>query len=141
MKVKLLNDYAKLPTYATDGAACFDLYATTTVTIKAGKAETIGTGLAFEVPRKHVLLLFSRSGHGFNHGLRLGNAVGVVDQDYRGEVKVRIHNDSATDYTVGIGERIAQGMVLSLFRHQLEQVVSLDDTARGTGGFGSTGAT
>ena len=139
MKIKLLSEYAKLPTYATDGSGCFDLYATTTATIQPGHAETIGTGIAVAVPRKHVLLLFSRSGHGFNHGLRLGNAVGVCDSDFRGEIKVRIHNDSATPYTVGIGERIAQGMILSVFRHQLEQVVSLDDTERGTGGFGSTG--
>jgi len=138
MKVKLLNDYARLPTYATDGSGCFDIYATTTATIKAGQAQTIGTGLAVEVPRKHVMLLFSRSGHGFNHGIRLGNAVGVIDSDFRQEVKVRIHNDSATDYTVGIGERIAQGMVLPVFRHTLELATELSETSR-IGGFGSSG--
>lgn len=139
MKVKLLNDLATLPTYGSEGAACFDLYSTSSVTIQAGTAQTVGTGIAVEVPKRHAMIVYSRSGHGFNFGLRLGNAVGIVDEDYRGEVKVRIHNDSANDYTVGIGERIAQAMVISVFRHKLEIADTLSDTARGDGGFGSTG--
>lgn len=139
MKIKLLSEYAKAPTYATDGAACFDFYAAESKTVRAGNATVIDTGVAVEVPENHALLLFSRSGHGFNHGLRLANAVGVIDSDFRGPVKVAMHNDSNHVYTVGIGERIAQGLIVATFRHRIDVVDELSETARGTGGMGSTG--
>lgn len=139
----LLTPTAKAPTYATDGAACMDVYADTqeTTTIPAGTAVTLSTGLAFEVPQGYAMLVFSRSGHGFKAGVRLSNAVGVIDGDFRGELMVRLHNDSRKSYTVAAGERIAQIMVLPVPVLELVQVDSLSDTARGVGGLGSTGTT
>lgn len=139
MKIKLLSKNAKVPTYATDGAACFDFYAAEDAHVLECCRTIIDTGVAVDVPDNHVLLLFSRSGHGFNFGVRLANAVGVIDSDFRGSVKVAMHNDSAYSYTVRKGERIAQGLLVAQFRHKLEVVDELSETARGDGGMGSTG--
>lgn len=139
MKIKLLSENAKAPTYATDGAACFDFYAAESKTVHAGQAAIVDTGIAVEVPENFALLLFSRSGHGFKHGIRLANAVGVVDSDFRGSVKVCLHNDSGFVYSVAAGDRIAQGLIVATFRHKIEVVDELSETARGAGGMGSTG--
>ena len=140
MKLKKLTANAELPSYATPGSGCFDLAAAESVMIHSGFAQTIGTGLAFEVPEHHVMLIFSRSGLGFKHGLRLSNSVGVVDADYRGEVKISMHNDHPhSAYAVAIGERIAQALVLPVKRQTFELVKELSSTTRGTKGFGSTG--
>jgi dUTP pyrophosphatase len=136
LRVKRLHPDAKLPTYGTDGAACFDVS-----TITGGdiyQAETFGTGLAFEVPEDHVMLVFSRSGHGFSRGIRLANCVGVIDSDYRGELKVRLTAD-AGPVSIEAGERIAQAMILPVRQVAFEEVAELSETARGAGGFGSTG--
>lgn len=140
IKVKKLDQAAVLPTYATAGAACFDIR-----TIEAGKVPAHGvrrfrTGLAFEVPDGHVLKVYSRSGHGFNHGLRLSNVVGVVDSDYRGEVIIGITNDSSIPFEFEAGDRIAQGMIELAPQAELVEADSLIDTVRGAGGFGSTGS-
>lgn len=146
LKIKKLHPAAMLPTYATPGAACFDLYALpekdSAVSVMAGLPATIPTGLAFEVPEGHVMLIFSRSGHGFNNDTRLANCVGVIDSDYRGEVKVKLTRDqSPTSYTIfKHGDRIAQAMVIPLPKVAFEVVEELSDTQRGNGGFGSTGA-
>lgn len=140
MKVQKLHPAAIVPAYATPGAACFDLHAIDAGSIAPRQAETIGTGLAFEVPEDHVMLVFSRSGHGFKRGLRLANAVGVIDSDYRGEVMVRLHNDSDTRQPVLRDERIAQAMVLPVQHVTFELVEALSTTDRGAKGFGSTGA-
>ncbi len=143
LKVKRLTHNAELPKKATDGSACFDLCADTTesgVFIKPGEAATIDTGLAFEVPPGHVMLVFSRSGHGFKQGLRLVNCVGVIDSDYRGEVKVRLHNDGKGIASFWCGDRVAQAMVLPVPDVELVDTDHLTDTARGAGGLGSTGA-
>lgn len=103
----------------------------------------IDTGLAFEIPEGHVMLIFSRSGHGFKNNIRLGNCVGVIDADYRGPVKVKLAADDMGDWYTGLcieyGDRIAQGMVIPF--PSVEFVVSdeLSATERGKGGFGSTG--
>lgn len=150
LKLKRLSASATLPRYATDGAACFDLCADAAnwsanhcafgVEIRSGESVTFKTGLAFEVPEGHVMLVFSRSGHGFNHGVSLANCVGVIDSDYRGEVMVKLTADKRGGLTVHMGDRIAQAMVLPIPRVALEEVDALSDTARGTGGLGSTGA-
>jgi dUTP pyrophosphatase len=139
MKVKLLHPQAQVPEYATHGAAAFDFR-----TIEAGDVPPLGaatfrTGIAVEVPEGHALMLFSRSGHGFKHSLRLGNAVGIIDSDYRGELMVRIHNDSRTPFSFEPGDRIAQGIVIPVSRTYMDLVHTLSDTERGAGGFGSTG--
>lgn len=139
LKLKKLSPGARVPQYATPGAACFDLHTTHRGHVPALQSATFHTGLAVEVPDGHVLLIYSRSGHGFNHGLRLGNAVGVVDSDYRGAIMVRIHNDSRTPFSFEAGDRIAQAMLVPVLRVQFEVVDELSDTTRGAGGFGSTG--
>jgi dUTP pyrophosphatase len=149
VKIKKLRTSAKLPVYGSDGAACFDLHAASIdgffspgpVDVTHSEPVIVGTGLAFEVPEGHVMLLFSRSGHGFNHSTRLGNCVGIIDSDYRSEVKVSLVRDGARSgmLKVDIGDRIAQGMVLPVERVGFELVEELTETVRGAGGFGSTG--
>ncbi|WP_210324883.1 dUTP diphosphatase [Microvirga alba] len=138
--MKRLITQAVMPEYATEGAACFDLQTLEGSTVPAGGAAHFSTGLAFEVPAGHVMLVFSRSGHGFKHGVRLVNCVGVIDADYRGEVKVGLMNDGDADLVVNPGDRIAQAMILPVPKVFLVEADALNDTARGTGGFGSTGA-
>jgi dUTP pyrophosphatase len=101
--------------------------------------KTFRTGLAFQIPEHHVMLVYSRSGHGFKHGITLINKTGVVDSDYRGEVFVGLQINKAGQYHVKKGERVAQAMVIPVHRYTLEMVDHLDSTDRGTGGFGSTG--
>lgn len=140
MKIKKLTPEAKTPTYATHGSACFDLYSTDEGTVLPASAKSFSTGLAFEIPDGHVMLIFSRSGHGFAHGVRLSNCTGVIDSDYRGEVKVKLHNDRLDEgFIVPKGARIAQAMVLSYRAVQFEEVAELSETTRGVGGFGHTG--
>lgn len=140
IKIKLLSDAAKVPTYGTAGAACFDLYASDSVAIPAGRAGTVKTDVSFAVPQGHVMLVFSRSGHGFKSGVRLSNCTGVIDSDYRGEVVARLKNDGRDDFHVLLGDRIAQAMILPVEHVVFEVVDELDATERGTNGFGSTGA-
>lgn len=145
--VKKLHPEAIIPKYSTLGAACLDLHALLEdvgnlrlgLGVYPDKSEVIRTGLAFEVPQGHVMLIFSRSGHGFKNGVRLSNAVGVIDSDYRGEVKVALHNDSDLTFKVAHGDRIAQAMLIPVPVVTLEEVEELSTTERGTGGFGSTG--
>lgn len=86
------------------------------------------------------MLIYSRSGHGFKHGVRLANAVGVIDSDYRGEVQVKLVNDGGMPFYVNKGDRIAQAMLVPVQQFQLAEVEDLSETARGAGGFGSTGS-
>lgn len=138
INIKKLNPDAKVPTYGTDGAACFDLYATNYGLVPRNSSYTFNTGLAFEIPQNHVMLIFSRSGDGFKHGVRLSNCVGVVDSDYRGEVKVKLHADEELKI-VTKGGRVAQAVVLPVETVFFKEVEELGDTERGDGGFGSTG--
>lgn len=141
LKVKRLNDAAVLPKYQTAGAACFDLHAASEGHVSAGGSMTFDTGLAFEVPAGFVMLVYSRSGHGFAHDVRLGNCVGVIDSDYRGQVYVRLANDNhRAPFAVALGDRIAQAMLVQVEQWSIEEVVEVSETERGDGGFGSTGA-
>ena len=130
------------PYYASPGAAALDLHACTdaAVTIPAGGRAVIPTGIAIALPGpEYVALIFARSGLGIKHGVAPANCVGVIDSDYRGEIQVGLQNSSDVPYTVQPGDRIAQLAVLPVFQSQLEWADSLDDTQRGSGGFGSTG--
>lgn len=138
IKVKKLNPDAQLPIYATPGSACFDLHSTVYGLIPRLGSYSFGTGLAFEIPKDHVMLVFSRSGDGFKHGVRLSNCVGVIDSDYRGEVKVKLRADEELKI-VCKGDRIAQGIVLPIPLVMFEEAEELSDTDRGENGFGSTG--
>ena len=143
LKIKKLHPDAIVPQYATESAACFDLHAINhEPPIFNSTPLTIRTGLAFEVPEGHVMLIFSRSGHGFKNDTRLANCVGVIDSDYRGEVMVRLSRDLATTEVLYLRkfDRIAQAMVIPYPRVTFEVVDELSDTERGAGGFGSTGA-
>lgn len=139
LKLKKLHPDARVPTYSTDGAAAFDLHTIESAIIVPRHAQVFGTGLAFELPPGHAVFIFSRSGDGFKRGLRLANGVGVIDSDYRGEVRVALHNDSLTPRFVDAGERVAQALVLQVPEIEFEEVEELTDTERGAGGFGSTG--
>lgn len=140
LRIKKLADGARLPVYATEGAACLDLSSIDSMVVGAGAAHTFRTGLAVEVPVGHVMLVFSRSGHGFKHGVRLANCVGVIDSDYRGELMVRLANDGLLPLKIEAGDRIAQAMILPVPGiSQIEVIDELSSTARGEGGFGSTG--
>lgn len=139
VKVKRLRADAKLPVYGTAGAACFDISTTDAKPVRALCTETYSTGLAFEVPEDHVMLVFSRSGHGFNDDIRLANCVGVIDSDYRGELKVKLTSDATSSKTFAVGDRIAQAMVLPVSQVSFVEVQELSSTERGEGGFGSTG--
>ena len=144
IKIKKLHPEAITPQYQAGGdAACFDLHA-----IEAGVlgshnwTTTIGTGLAFAIPEGHVMLVFSRSGHGFNHNVSLSNCVGVIDPGYVGEVKVKLamrHTSKADYFYIKPGDRIAQAMVIPVPRVTFKVVEELVGSNRGNGGFGSTG--
>ena len=130
------------PRYATDGAAAMDLCACMNepITIPAGGRAVISTGIAIALPsREYVALLFVRSGLGIKKGISLSNGVGVIDSDYRGEIRVGLSNNSAEDYTVMPGDRISQLMVVPVMCPVPVFVDELDETARGAGGLGSTG--
>lgn len=142
VKIKKLHPEAVMPTYGSSGAACFDLYC-----VDAGYVideNTFRTGLAFEIPDGHVMLIFSRSGHGFKHDTRLANCVGVIDHDYRGEVMVKMTSDrqfsDSHALVVRNGDRIAQAMIIPFPKIEFEEVDELGSTERGTSGFGSTGS-
>ncbi|MBM6927415.1 dUTP diphosphatase [Pseudoflavonifractor phocaeensis] len=130
------------PTRATEGSAGLDLRACLEepVTIAPRQLVTIPTGVAMALPgQEYVGLIFARSGLGVKHGVSLSNGVGVIDSDYRGELKVGLTNLSDVPYTIQPGDRIAQLVVTPVALPQVEIVTELDDTGRGTGGFGSTG--
>lgn len=144
--IRKLQADAIVPEYATEGAACFDLHAcfdteNYSARIYRNQPKVIPTGLAFEIPPGHVMLVFSRSGHGFKFSTRLGNCVGVIDADYRGEVMVSLTRDDSDLDMLQIrhGDRIAQAMVVPFPRVEFEVAEELSETDRGAGGFGSTG--
>ncbi len=146
IKIKKLSPDAKTPTYATDGSGCFDLYGTNllSITVQEGWPAIIGTGLEIEIPPGFGMFILSRSGHGFKFDTRLANCVGFIDSDYRGEIMVKlttdIERDEAMPLTILPGDRIAQACILPVPRIGFNVVQALSETARGTGGFGSTGA-
>ena len=142
LKIKKLHPDAVIPARATDGSAGMDLYAVldAPLSIAAGERALIPTGIAIGLPSAEtVALVFARSGLAIKHGLGLSNGVGVIDSDYTGEIKVGLINQSSETYVVTPGERIAQLVILPVMIPQIEQVAELDETARGAGGFGSTG--
>ena len=142
LNIKLLNDNATLPQYATSGSAAMDLTACidAPVTIAPRQLVTIPTGIAIALPSAdYVALIFARSGLGVKHGISLSNGVGVIDSDYRGELKVGLTNLSDEPYTIQPGDRVAQLAILPVVQANVVQVNELDETGRGAGGFGSTG--
>ena len=139
--VKKLRENAVLPTYGSAEAAGADLYACLdeAVVIEPGMTVFIPTGLAMELPKGYVGLIYARSGLACKRGLAPANKVGVIDSDYRGEFIVALHNHGDAAQTVASGERIAQLLVMPILAPAFDEVDSLDDTQRAAGGFGSTG--
>lgn len=141
MNIKLLKDNAVIPTRGSSEAAGFDLYACIDEEIWIAPHDTkkIGTGIAMAIPDQFFGAIFARSGLATKEGLRPANCVGVVDQDYRGEVIVALHNDGVVPKCIKSGDRIAQLVIMPYVSPVLEVVDELDSTSRGDGGFGSTG--
>lgn len=143
VKVKKLSDNAMLPKAQTEGAACYDLTTVESVRVRNTNAEftsvMIPTGLAFEIPEGYHMKIFLRSGIGLNTKIRLSNHVGIIDSDYRGEVKLLVENHSRQPVDIPAGTRIAQCLIEKNIPVTFSEVKELSGTKRGKGGFGSTG--
>ena len=140
LKIKKLAENAVIPTYGSEYAAGADLYSCEgELTFAPGETKMVHTGLAMQIPVGYVGLVYARSGIASKRGLAPANKVGVVDSDYRGEVMVALHNHSSEPQTIAAGERIAQMVIAPYLTVNYVETDTLDDTDRGTGGFGSTG--
>ena len=141
VKIKKLNENAKMPTYGSPYSAGADLYACieNEITIAPNETVLVKTGLAMELSCGYVGLIYARSGLASKRGLAPANKVGVVDCDYRGEIMVALHNHSTVPQTVSKDERIAQMVITPYITAEFTEADSLSDTVRGEGGFGSTG--
>lgn len=141
VKIKKLDERAKLPTYGTEFSAGADLYNMEGNDIKIKPHETVMVklGFAIEIPEGYAGLVFARSGLASKRGVAPANKVGVVDSDYRGECMVALHNHTENDVTVEGGERIAQLSIVPYLKAEFEFADELSETGRGSGGFGSTG--
>lgn len=141
MKVKKLTETAVVPQIATEGSAGFDLCVDKAedTMIFPGQTIKFPTGLAFAIPQGYAGLIFARSGTAVKRGLRPSTCVSVIDSDYRGEVGLPVYNDSDKSQTIHPYERVAQMVIVPVFTPEIEIVDELDNTERGSAGFGSTG--
>ena len=128
-----------LPAYATPGAAGMDVLAAEDVTLAPGARHAVATGFSVAIPAGFEIQVRPRSGLALKHGLSVPNTPGTIDSDYRGELKVILINHGAEPFAVARGDRIAQLVLAPVTRAAWDEVAELDDTARGAGGFGSTG--
>ncbi len=141
LKIMKCREDAIIPKQATSGSAGYDIYACNdeTVTIHPGKTAVIQTGICMHLPHNTAGLIYTRSGLGIKHGIRVTNGVGVIDSDYRGEVRVGLHNISDKIFEVNKGDRVAQLVISPVIHPEIIEVTELDFTERGDKGFGSTG--
>ena len=140
IKIKKLKDNAVVPTRGSKYAAGADLYsAENDLYIEDRQTVMIGTGIAMEIPEGYVGLVYARSGLACKEGLAPANKVGVIDSDYRGEIKVALYNQSGQKKLVKNGERIAQIVIAPFLAPEFTEVSELDETDRGEGGFGASG--
>ena len=139
LKVKKLNGSASLPRHAHPGDAGLDLFSNVDVTIAPGESKLVGTGISIELPPDTEAQVRPRSGLALRHGITVLNTPGTIDEGYRGEVGVILINHGKTPFQVEKGMRIAQMLVKPVMRVEVAEVKELSDTARGAGGFGSTG--
>lgn len=141
IKVKKLNEFAKLPTRGSEYAAGYDLYAATNQILDIAPHSTIkvSTGLSFELPEGTFAAIYARSGIATKRGLRPANCTGICDSDYRGEYIVALHNDTDEMQSIEPGERIAQMILLPYIEMKFNEVDELSDTVRGSSGFGDSG--
>lgn len=142
LKIRKVSENAIIPKRATGGSAGLDLCACidAPITLQGGETALVPTGLAIELPSAdYGAFVFARSGLAIKHGIGLLNSVGVIDSDYRGEIKVGLINQINEAYTIEPGERIAQMVIMPVSMMPVEEVDTLGETDRGAGGFGSTG--
>lgn len=139
LKIKKLSESAVIPEYKTDGASGMDLSSTERVTLMPFERKLVPTGLAIQLEQGFEAQLRPRSGTSIKHGLTLVNCVGTIDSDYTGEIFIPMINLSSTPYTIEIGERVAQMVIARYTSVGVKIVDELDETERGSGGFGSTG--
>ena len=142
LKIKKVQENVVIPKRATEGSAGLDLCACidAPLTLSSGDTALIPTGLAIELPSsQYGAFVFARSGLSIKHGIGLLNAVGVIDSDYRGEIKVGVINQIKEPYTIEPGERIAQLVIMPVATLPVEEAQTLGESERGAGGFGSTG--
>ncbi len=141
IKIKKLAQEVNTPQYQTEGSSGMDLSAflTEPVTLRPLERKLIPTGLKLELPRNHEAQIRPRSGMSIKHGITLINCVGTVDEDYRGEICVPVVNISNEEYTIQNGDRIAQMIIASVVKADVEVAEEVSITSRGAGGFGSTG--
>lgn len=141
VKIKRLphGEGLDLPRYATEGAAGMDVVAAEDVTLPPGARHAVATGLALAIPPGYEIQVRPRSGLALKHGISVPNAPGTIDSDYRGELKIILINHGSEAFAIARGERVGQLVLAPVTRAGWEEVDDLDETARGAGGFGSTG--
>lgn len=140
LRVARLDTRARLPTRAHPGDAGLDLYALKSAALEPGERASIATGIAVEIPPGHAGLVLPRSGLASRHGISVVNAPGLIDSDYRGEVRVLLLNtDREHRFELSAGDRVAQLVVVAVEIAEVVEVPTLSETVRGAGGFGSSG--
>ena len=137
IKIKKLVGDAVVPKYANPGDAGMDFFANEEVIIKPNQRKLVNTGISMAIPLGYVGLIWDKSGIASKHGIK--TMAGVIDSSYRGEIKILLHNLSAEEFKIEKGTKIAQMLIQPAEQKQIIEVKELDDTKRGTGGFGSTG--
>ncbi|GAA8048497.1 dUTP diphosphatase [Helicobacter pylori] len=139
IKIQKIHPNALIPKYQTEGSSGFDLHAVEEVTIKPHSVGLVKIGICLSLEAGYELQVRTRSGLALNHQVMVLNSPGTVDNDYRGEIKVILANLSDKDFKVQVGDRIAQGVVQKTYKAEFIECERLDETSRGSGGFGSTG--
>ncbi|PDW26881.1 deoxyuridine 5'-triphosphate nucleotidohydrolase [Helicobacter pylori] len=139
IKIQKIHPNALIPKYQTEGSSGFDLHAVEEVTIKPHSVGLVKIGICLSLEVGYELQVRTRSGLALNHQVVVLNSPGTVDNDYRGEIKVILANLSDKDFRVQVGDRIAQGVVQKTYKAEFIECERLDETSRGSGGFGSTG--
>lgn len=139
IKIQKIHPNALIPKYQTEGSSGFDLHAVEEVMIKPHGVGLVRIGICLSLEVGYELQVRTRSGLALNHQVMVLNSPGTVDNDYRGEIKVILANLSDKDFKVQVGDRIAQGVVQKTYKAEFIECERLDETSRGSGGFGSTG--
>ncbi len=139
LKIQKIHPNALIPKYQTEGSSGFDLHAVEEVMIKSHSVGLVKIGICLSLEAGYELQVRTRSGLALNHQVVVLNSPGTVDNDYRGEIKVILANLSDKDFKVQVGDRIAQGVVQKTYKAEFIECERLDETSRGSGGFGSTG--
>ncbi|GAA7102020.1 dUTP diphosphatase [Helicobacter pylori] len=139
IKIQKIHPNALIPKYQTEGSSGFDLHAVEEVIIKPHSVGLVKIGICLSLEVGYELQVRTRSGLALNHQVMVLNSPGTVDNDYRGEIKVILANLSDKDFKVQVGDRIAQGVVQKTYKAEFIECERLDETSRGSGGFGSTG--